>query len=331
MGMLPKTLVCDRDLLDKNLSGRTYIVTGANSGIGLTTSKQLVKQGAHVIMACRNTNEGKRVKKNFEKLNYRGSANVLKLDLADLNCVRDFANLFLNDYKKLDGLINNAGIMMCPKSYTKDGFEMQFGVNHLGHFLLTELLIDVLKNSAPSRIIILSSSAHDSLPGLVKFADIDLKDPHFKEKKYDKAAAYCQSKFANFLHAKSLARRLEGTGVTAISVHPGMVQTNLSRHLMPQWLQKTIGNLIFKIIGVINPEDGAQTSLHTLLDENIPDHPGEYFSQTSMYRDNECNQGGWPMKSPNPKADDRKLEDGLWALSCSEVGITEMKNLKKSA
>ena len=133
-------------------------------------------------MACRNTNEGKRVKKNFEKLNYRGSANVLKLDLADLDCVRDFANLFLNDYKKLDGLINNAGIMMCPKSYTKDGFEMQFGVNHLGHFLLTELLIDVLKNSAPSRIIILSSSAHDSLPGLVKFADIDLKDPHFKEK-----------------------------------------------------------------------------------------------------------------------------------------------------
>ena len=159
----------------------------------------------------------------------------------------------------------------------------------------------------------------------------DLKDPHFKNKKYDKAAAYCQSKFANFLHAKSLARRLEGTGVTAISVHPGMVKTNLSRHMMPDWVQKTIGNLIFRIIGVINPDDGAQTSLHTLLDEDIPDHAGEYYSQTSMYRDKDCNGGGWPMKSPNPRANDRNLEDGLWSLSCSEVGITESKPLKKGA
>ena len=331
MGMLPKTLICDENLLDKDLFGKTYIVTGANSGIGQSTSKQLFKQGAHVIMACRNINEGERVKKKFKKRNYKGSAKVLKLDLADLNSVRDFAKIFLSDYKKLDGLINNAGIMMCPKSYTKDGFEMQFGVNHLGHFLLTELLMDILKKSAPSRIIILSSSAHDSLPGLVKFADIDLEDPHFRERKYDKAAAYCQSKFANFLHAKSLARRLEGTGVTAISVHPGMVKTNLSRYMMPQWLQNTVGNLIFKIIGVINPEDGAQTSLHTLLDEDIPDHSGEYYSQTSMYRDKNCNEGGWPMKSPNPKADDQNLEDGLWALSCSEVGLSESKPLKKGA
>ena len=166
---------------------------------------------------------------------------------------------------------------------------------------------------------------------MVKFASIDLDDPHFKKRKDDKGAAYCQSKFANFLHAKSLARRLEGSGVTAISVHPGMVKTNLSRYLMPPWLQKTIGNLVFKLVGVIGPDDGAQTSLHTLLDSNIPDHAGEYFSQTSMYRNNHCNKGGWPMASPNPMADDRSLEDGLWSLSCSEVGIQETKLLKKGA
>ena len=120
-------------------------MTGANSGIGQSTLRQLVKQGANVIMACRNIDDAQRVKSEIEKRNYKGKMTILKLDLADLDSVRSFAQTFLKDHDRLDGLINNAGIMMCPKSYTKDGFEMQFGVNHLGHFLLTDLLLDVLK------------------------------------------------------------------------------------------------------------------------------------------------------------------------------------------
>jgi len=147
---MPKTLMCDPKLLEKDLSGRVYIVTGANSGSGFATTKQLAEQGAHVVGACRRVDAGEEA---FSDLgDFRGSVEIMELDLASLTSVRRFAEAFLAKYDRLDGLVNNAGVMYSPKGKTEDGFETQFGINYLGHFLLTELLLDTLKASAPPRV-----------------------------------------------------------------------------------------------------------------------------------------------------------------------------------
>ncbi|MHA2252359.1 MAG: SDR family NAD(P)-dependent oxidoreductase, partial [Candidatus Kariarchaeaceae archaeon] len=152
-----KTLKCDPKLFDKDLHGKVYTVTGANSGSGLETTKQLARQGATVIGACRRVEAGK---KAFEKFESDGSVDIMELDLGSFSSVRSFVKNFKEKYDQLDGLVNNAGIMIPPEGKTEDGFETQFGVNHLGHFLLTQLLLDTLKATAPSRIVNVSSVAH---------------------------------------------------------------------------------------------------------------------------------------------------------------------------
>ena len=220
---MPKTLMCDPKLFEKDLSGHVYIVTGANSGSGFATSEQLARQGAHVVGACRRVEAGKEAFAELE--NVRGSVEVMALDLASLASVRRFAEAFIAKYDRLDGLVNNAGVMMPPKGCTEDGFETQFGINHLGHFLLTELLLDTLKASAPARIVCVSSVAHAGMRGI--YGEIDFDDLHFEKREYNPSVAYAQSKLANVLHALDLARRLEGTGVSAFSVHPGWIRSNL--------------------------------------------------------------------------------------------------------
>ncbi len=317
---MPKTLRCDPQLLRKELGGRVYIVTGANSGTGLATSRQLVRQGAHVVGACRRVSAGETAFADFAGL--PGSAEVMKLDLASLDSVRQFAAAFLSKHTRLDGLVNNAGLVTA-QGLTEDGFEIQFGTNHLGHFLLTELLLDILKASAPARIVCLSSVVHAGR-GSPAVA-IDFEDLQYERRPYSATAVYAQSKLANLLHAQELARRLDGTNVTAYSVHPGWIRSNFGAEVMPGWLRGAI-NLLSRpfsgLLGIMSPADGAQTTLHCLLDAEAPKHNGAYFSQNSiLYADRKYWPGGWPMRSPNPNAHDGAQAAKLYDVSRELVGL----------
>lgn len=317
---MPKTLMCDPSLLQKDLSGRVYIVTGANSGSGFATTKQLAEQGAHVIGACRRVNAGKEAFADLDDI--RGSVEIMALDLASLASVRRFAEAFLAKYDRLDGLVNNAGIMFPPKGKTEDGFETQFGVNYLGHFLLTELLQDTLKASSPSRIICVSSVAHAGMRGI--YGEIDFDDLNFDKREYDPAVAYAQSKLANVLHALDLARRLEGKGISAFSVHPGWIRSNLARGAVVRFMQNVLLRPFSGILGTMSWFEGAQTTLHCLLDDDAPNHSGEYYSQNSiLYPNKENRPGGWPMPSPNPHAHDKELAEKLYRVSLELVGFEE--------
>ena len=318
---MPKTLSCDPRLLKQDLSGRVYIVTGANSGTGLATSEQLLRQGAHVVGACRRLNAGEEAFDGLGRL--PGSAEIMKLDLASLDSVRLFAEEFLGRHERLDALVNNAGLVT-SEGRSEDGFEIQFATNHLGHFLLTELLLDILKASAPSRIVCLSSAVHAGRGN--QPVTIDFDDLHFDTKPYSAMAAYAQSKLANVLHAKALARRLEGADVTAYSVHPGWVRSNFGAGIMPGWLRGAM-NLALRpfsgFMGIMSPFDGAQTTLHCLLDEDAPTYNGAYFSQNSiLYPKRENRPGGWPMESPNPNAHDEALAKRLYDVSSELVGLS---------
>lgn len=316
---MAKPLLCPPELLALDLTGKTYVVTGGNSGIGLSTVQQLAKQGAQVILACRRTADGERAKAEITAGGVRGSIEVRELDLASLASVRAFASAFLADHKQLHGLVNNAGVMNTPAGKTKDGFETQLGTNHLGHFLLTELLLDVLKASAPSRIVNLSSCYHDVAQG--RKGTIDFDDLHFEKRKYDGWESYAQSKLANVLHAKELASRLAGTGVTAVSVHPGWVRTRLMRSSMPLWMQDVVLKPFFRLGGMIEPWEGTQSSLYALLSPEVPQHAGAFFSQLGWYREKSANKGGWPLRSPNPVAHDDAVAKRLDEVSRKLVGL----------
>ncbi|MFT3712673.1 MAG: SDR family oxidoreductase [Archangium sp.] len=316
---MAKPLLCPPELLSLDLTGKTYIVTGGNSGIGLVTVEQLARQGARVVLACRRPAEGQRASDELKAKNLRGSIEVAELDLASLASVRAFAEAFLARGEALHGLVNNAGVMNTPAGKTKDGFEMQFGTNHLGHYLLTELLLPALKKGAPSRVVVLSSCYHDKAQG--REGRIDFDDLNFERRAYDGWTAYAQSKLANLLHAKALAKRLSGTGVTVASVHPGWVRTNLVRGTMPTWMQDFVLRPFLHLAGMIEPWEGAQTSLFALLSPEVPAHSGDYYSQLGMYRERAANKGGWPLKSPNPNAHDDAAAQRLDVVSRQLVGL----------
>ncbi|VFV29773.1 retinol dehydrogenase 13, partial [Lynx pardinus] len=190
--------------------GKTVIVTGANTGIGKQTALELAKRGGNIILACRDMEKCEAAARDIrrETLNHHVSAR--HLDLASLKSIREFAAKITEEKERVHILINNAAVMRCPRWTTEDGFEMQFGVNHLGHFLLTNLLLDTLKASAPSRIVNLSSLAHVA-------GHVDFEDLNWEKRTYDTKAAYCQSKLAVVLFTKELSRRLQGTCVASLA------------------------------------------------------------------------------------------------------------------
>lgn len=305
---------CDQALFEKDLTGRTYIITGANSGVGLATAEQLATQGAKIVAACRNVEAAREV------FDGNGNVEVAALDLNSLSSVRTFAEKFLAKHERLDGLVNNAGVMHCPEGRTEDGFETQFGVNYLGHFLLTELLLDRLKASTPSRVVCVSSVLH--VGSAKETGEIDFDDLDFDKRGYDKERAYTQSKLANVLHALDLSQRLAGSGVTAYSVHPGWVRSNLAKHVMPVWVQNVVMRPFSGMLGMMSPEDGAQTTLHCLLSDEVVDNSGQYYSQTSLLYPDKANRGGgWPMESPNPNARDVTQANRLYEKSRALVGL----------
>lgn len=281
----------------QRLDGKTVVITGANTGIGKETAIDLAKRGARVIMACRDMERGQAALKEVVENSANENVACMKLDLSDTKSIREFADNINKGEERLDILLNNAGVMVCPYGKTADGFEMQIGVNHMGHFLLTYLLMDLIKKSAPARIINVSSMAH--LVGSINLEDIN------SEKSYDKSRAYSQSKLANVLFTRSLAKRLEGTGVTAYSLHPGVVQTDLWRHLNgPQ-------QALMKVVSPFTKSStqGAQTSIYCAVEPSLENESGGYYSDCA------------PAKC-SAKAQNDDLAQRLWELSCQMLSIT---------
>jgi NAD(P)-dependent dehydrogenase (short-subunit alcohol dehydrogenase family) len=241
------------------------------------------------------------------------------LDLASLKSVREFSAKVLERYPAIHGLVNNAGVMNPPKQKTADGFELQFGTNHLGHFLLTELLIPALKSGVPSRVVNVSSCFHDRAMG--REGAIDFEDLNFEVRKYDGWTAYAQSKLANLLHAKHLAKVLSGTGVTTVSVHPGWVRSNLIQFSMPVFLQDFLLRPVLRLAGMLEPWEGTQSTLYALLSPDVEQKSGAYFSQVGIYRTREAQRGGWPLHSPNPNAHDDGTAERLYQVSRQLVGL----------
>lgn len=205
------------------IENAVVIVTGSNTGIGKETVRELAKRGAHVYMACRDMTKCEEARAEIVVESNNKYVYCRECDLASYDSIKQFVHTFKNEQKRLDILINNGGIMRCPKGVTKEGIETQLGVNHVGHFLLTNLLLDLLKSSSPSRIINVSSLAHTR--GEINITDLN------SEKSYDASKAYSQSKLANILFTRELAKRLEGTKVTVNALHPGVVDTELMRHM----------------------------------------------------------------------------------------------------
>jgi NAD(P)-dependent dehydrogenase (short-subunit alcohol dehydrogenase family) len=251
----------------------------------------------------------------------RGSVEIMELDLASLASVRRFAEAFLAKHNRLDGLVNNAGVMHTPEGRTEDGLETQFGINYVGHFLLTELLLDTLKASAPARIVNVSSVAHAGMQGI--YGEIVFDDLNFDKREYHAGQAYANSKLAMVLHTLDLSRRLEDTGVSAFSVHPGWIRSNLAQGPM-RIVQNVLLRPFSGMLGTMSWFEGAQTSLHCLLDDDAPNHSGEFYSQNSiLYPNPENRPGGWPMKSPHPHGQDKELAEKFYRHSLELVGLAK--------
>ena len=212
----------------ERLDGKTVIVTGGNTGIGKATAQDLSQRGARVILACRDMVKGRTAMEEIREKTGNNNLAVRKLDLASCKSIRAFAEQILREEPQINILINNAGVMFVPYQLTEDGYELTFGVNHLGHFLLTNLLLERIKASAPSRIIVVASLGH--LVGYLDFGDMMWK------KRYNSQLAYCRSKLANIMFVKELAKRLVDTGVTVCSLHPGTINTELTRYFLSGWM-----------------------------------------------------------------------------------------------
>lgn len=254
---------------------KVVIVTGSNTGIGKETVRELARRGATVYMACRDMKKCEEAREEIVLETKNKYVYCRECDLASMDSIRNFVATFKREQEKLDILINNAGVMRCPRSLTKDGFEMQIGVNHLGHFLLTNLLLDVLKKTRPSRIVVVSSLAHTR--GEINTGDLN------SELAYDEGKAYSQSKLANVLFTRELAKRLEGSRVTVNALHPGIVDTELFRH-MGFFTNFFAGIFVRPLFWpfVKTSKSGAQTSLYVALDPELENVSGEYFSDCQI-------------------------------------------------
>ncbi|MDQ0428675.1 NAD(P)-dependent dehydrogenase (short-subunit alcohol dehydrogenase family) [Planomicrobium stackebrandtii] len=290
----------------KQLTGKTAIITGANSGIGLEAAKAFAERGAHVIMAVRNTRKGDAARDLIIDTNKDALVTVMKLDLADLASVRVFAESFKSQHKSLDLLINNAGVMTPPYSKTKDGFEMQFGSNHLGHFALTGLLLPLLKNTAESRVVSLSSLAH-------KGASIDF-DNLDGAKGYKAMRFYGQSKLANLLFAQELDKRFKQNDLNSLSLacHPGISATNLfkfGKRDAPKLMKTLMHNFL-------QPQEmGALPTVYAATDLRLIG--GEYIGP-----DGKGQRKGYPtLDTPHAAAGDEAVSRKLWEVSEQLTGV----------
>ena len=291
----------------EQLTGKTAIITGANSGIGLEAAKVFANHGAQIIMAVRDTEKGEAARHLILNDNKEASISVMKLDLADLASVRAFADSFKRQHNSLDLLINNAGVMTPPYAKTKDGFELQFGSNHLGHFALTGLLLPLLKDTPGSRVVSLSSLAHKS--ALIDFDNLD------GTKGYKPMKFYSQSKLANLLFAQELDKRFKQHGLQSMSLacHPGISATNLfkfGKRDAPKLLKTLMHNFLQP------PGMGALPTIYAATDPNLKG--GEYIGP-----DGKGQRKGYPtLDTPHASAGDEAVSQKLWEVSEKLTGVT---------
>ncbi|KAG6455568.1 hypothetical protein O3G_MSEX009266 [Manduca sexta] len=262
-------------------------------------------------MACRSIERAEEAKADIEKscqgFTGTGKIVVAKCDLASLTSVREFAQTVLDTEAQINILVNNAGIMMCPKGETEDGFELQFGTNHLGHFLLTVLLLPRIRNSKPARIVTVSSTAHKR--GAINFDDLN-----YKKRQYNSMEAYSQSKLANVMFTRELANKLKEYNIEDINaycLHPGVIRTELGRHLN-ETMFKGARPLIGFVFGPFmkSPELGAQTSIYCAVDEKCANETGLYYSDCEVV-------------TPSSKALNNAMCKKLWDASMELVGLQD--------
>jgi NAD(P)-dependent dehydrogenase (short-subunit alcohol dehydrogenase family) len=285
-----------------NLKGRNIIITGANSGIGFHASQILAKHGARVIMACRNQSKAQVAKLQCEKQELKGSVEIASLDLNSLESVAKFSESMLEKLEHLDCLVNNAGIMMPPYQLTKDGFESQLGVNHLGHFALTGRLLPLLQRTANSRVVSVSSIASNA--GKFNFDDL-----HYKNTTYNSMLAYGRSKLANLLFGYELDRKLKAQNSSTISlvVHPGTTTSNLMHYITENRLinlMKPLSDLYTQSAYM-----GSLPTIRAVVDPNVKG--GEYFGPRGL-----LGHRGYPKQVRSSKlSHNQEVAQKLWDTS----------------
>lgn len=288
-----------------DLTGRTYIVTGGNSGIGWEAARALAARGAEVVLACRNATKAEAAVSAIRARAAGAKVTAMSLDLASLRSVRAFAEAFTGAHARLDGLLNNAGLMAIPYARTEDGFEMQLGTNHLGHFALTALLFPTIARTGTARIVNVASHAHRM--GSIRFDDMMF------ERRYDRWTAYGQSKLANLLFTHELARRLRQTHprILATAAHPGYAATNLQTKGMEMGGSRFEG-LFMKLGNGVLAQDAAGGALPTLraaIDDAA--EPGDYYGPSGMFE-----MTGPPKKvGTTSAARDPEVARKLWERS----------------
>jgi NAD(P)-dependent dehydrogenase (short-subunit alcohol dehydrogenase family) len=283
-------------------SGRTAVVTGANTGIGLETARMLALRGADVVLACRNLDKGQAALARIAAEKPAGRVSLAALDLGDLESVRAFAERFAAGHPRLDLLIDNAGVMVPPLSRTAQGFELQFGTNHLGHFALTGRLLPLLQRTPGARVVVVSSVAQN-------FGRIDFSDLNWERRRYSDFRAYGQSKLANMMFALELHRRLTaaGAGLRATAAHPGWTATDL---------QRTAGfTRLLNPLFAMKPAQGALPTLRAATDPAA--RGGSYWGPSRLF---EINGPPAPAKIPR-HAQDEAVAARLWDISEALTGV----------
>lgn len=276
--------------------GKTVLVTGGNSGMGLATSIEMARRGAAVIMACRSRQRGEEALAEVKRQSGSDKIRLMLCDLASFKSIYTFAEEFMAGYPVLDVLINNAGVVTVKRQLTADGYEMDFGVNHLGHFLLTNLLLEPLAAAEQGRIVVVASGAY-------KIGKLHLDD-HTLSRGYNPAKAYARSKLANILFTRELASRLQGTRVTVNAVHPGAVGTSIGVNR-----ETGFGRSVLKLLShfFLTPEQGADTAIWLATAPELGEVSGEYYYRRTV-------------QELSPRARDAAAAAELWQWSLDQTG-----------
>jgi NAD(P)-dependent dehydrogenase (short-subunit alcohol dehydrogenase family) len=293
-----------------NLAGQIAIVTGANSGIGLEAARMLAEKGADVVLACRNVSKAENAIAAIRERARAAKVRAFPLDLANLASVRQFAAAMKTELPRVDLLINNAGIMAVPRAATSDGFEMQIGTNHLGHFALTGLLLDWLERSGAGRVVTVASGVHHY--GRIDFGDL------MGERRYDKWRAYCQSKLANLLFMYELDRRLRraSSKVLSVGAHPGYAATNL-QYVGPSLTKSSFGRVVMQIGNTVFAQSAASGALPTVRAATDPEARGaNYYGPSGLGE----LRGSPVLVRSSRRARDEATASRLWSVSEALTG-----------